>query len=140
MPGEKDLQQLLHAMSPELRDGDYVFCTLKNSQYGDYADLNPIASFTEKEGLTLVVLKESADRSGLAYQNLFRCITLGVHSSLQAVGLTAAVSSALASNGISANIIAGYYHDHIFVQSERAETALGILSELSNDKPTKPYI
>ncbi len=132
MPGEKNLQQLLDAMSPELRDGDYVFCTLKNSQYGDYADLNPIASFTEQEGLTIVVLKKSADRSGLAYQDLFRCITLGVHSSLQAVGLTAAVASALASNGISANVIAGYYHDHIFVQSELADTAIDILSALGS--------
>ena len=74
---------------------------------------------------------EAADQCGLNYDHTFRCITLNVHSSLEAVGLTAAVSTALSDNQISANIIAGFYHDHIFVQSESAKHALGILSELS---------
>jgi len=131
LAGEKNLQKLLHSMSPTLRDGEYVFCTVDNARYGDYAEAAPIASFTETEGLTLVVLKETADRSSLPYQGIFRCITLGVHSSLQAVGLTAVVSGALAEKGISANIITGYFHDHIFVESENAADALGILLKLA---------
>lgn len=130
MPGETDLQQLLHSLSPELLDGEYVFCTVKNARYGDYAEAGPIASFIEAEGLTLVLQKDAAEQSGLCWQGVFRCITLGVHSSLQAVGLTAAVSGALAENGISANIIAAYFHDHIFVQSELADKTIGILSAL----------
>lgn len=131
MAGEKDLQTLLDSMSPVLLDGEYVFCTVGDASYGDYAEAAPIASFTETEGLTLVLLKEAADSKGLPYQGIFRCITLGVHSSLQAVGLTAVVSNALAEKSISANIIAGYFHDHIFVESKNTADALGILLKLA---------
>lgn len=119
-------------MSPELLEGEYVFCTVKGARYGDYAEAGPIASFTEAEGLTLVLLKDAAEQSGLDWHEEYRCITLGVHSSLQAVGLTAAVAGALAENGISANVIAAYFHDHVFVQSELASRALGILLALKN--------
>lgn len=115
-------------MSPELIEGDFVFCTVKNSKYGDYAETRPIASFAEAEGLTLVLLKDAAESSGLPYEGIFKCITLGIHSSLEAVGLTAAVAGELATHGIAANVIAAYFHDHIFVQSELAERAIGILS------------
>jgi hypothetical protein len=121
-------------MSPELIEGEYVFCTIKNSKYGDYAETQPIASFAEAEGLTLVLLKESADDVNLSYESVFRCITLGIHSSLEAVGLTAAVAGKLADHGIAANVIAAYFHDHIFVQSELADRAIGILSEYSTQK------
>lgn len=131
MPGENNLQQLLRSMSPELLEDDYVFCTVEHARYGDYAEANPIASFTEAEGLTLVLSIDAAVKSGLTWQDEYRCITLGVHSSLQAVGLTAAISGALAENGISANVIAAYFHDHVFVQSELASKALGILLALN---------
>jgi len=134
LAGEKNLDNLLSSMSPELIEGEYVFCTIKNSKYGDYAETQPIASFAEAEGLTLVLLKESAEYVNLSYESVFRCITLGVHSSLEAVGLTAAVAGKLASNGIAANVIAAYFHDHIFVQSELADRAIGILSEYSTQK------
>ena len=129
MAGEKNLDTLLRLMSPVLLEGEYVFCTVKNSEYGDYAETRPIASFTETEGLTLVLLKDTAENAGLAFEGIFSCITLGVHSSLEAVGLTAAVAGKLAAHGIAANVIAAYYHDHVFVQSEFAGRAIGILSE-----------
>ena len=68
----------------------------------------------------------------LAFESVFRGITLTIHSSLDAVGLTAAVSGKLAANNISANVIAAYYHDHIFVQTEKAELALKVLNEFCN--------
>ena len=61
----------------------------------------------------------------------FRCITLRVHSSLHAVGLTAAVSAELARHAVSANVVAGYFHDHVLVPSDRAEEALKHLENLS---------
>ena len=134
MAGEKNLENLLRSMSPVLIEGDYVFCTIKDSKYGDYAETRPIASFAEAEGLTLVLLKETAEGADLSYESVFRCISLGIHSSLEAVGLTAAVAGKLAAHGIAANIIAAYFHDHIFVQSELAGRAIGILSEYSNLK------
>jgi len=128
LAGESNLKILLQALAPVLIEGDFVFCSIKNSRYGDFAGARPIASFCEQEGLTLVLTEQAAREYGLAYDGLFRCISLGVHSSLQAVGLTAAVAGMLTEHGISANIIAGYYHDHIFVQPEFADFAIGILS------------
>ena len=129
MAGEKDLRKLMKSLSPHLMDGDFVFCTIKNAKYGDFTELLPIASFCEDEGLTLLVTKENADKTGLNYEAIFKCITLNVHSSLESVGLTAVVSNKLAERGISANVIAGYYHDHIFVQAEKADEALSALNE-----------
>jgi hypothetical protein len=129
MAGEKDLKKLMTSLSPHLMDGDFVFCTIQDGTYGDFVELLPMASFCEKEGLTLLVTKENADKAGFTYESIFKCITLNVHSSLEAVGLTAAVSSKLAERGISANVIAAYYHDHIFVPAEKADAALSALNE-----------
>jgi len=131
MSGETSLEKMLADLSPRLMDGEYVFCSFADAAYGDHADLEPLASMRESEGLTLVVPRASADRHGIAYQSVFRGIALGIHSSLDAVGLTAAFASKLAEHGISANVLAGFYHDHIFVQSELAGQAMEALDELS---------
>ncbi len=132
MSGETDLDRLVSSMAPKLTEPLYVFCTLQEARYGDYRELEPIASFGEEEGLTLIIEKAAAERAGLAFDGLFRRITLQVHSSLEAVGLTATVSAALTEVGISANVVAAYYHDHLFVPAERAEEALAVLSGLGN--------
>ncbi len=129
MKGETDLNNLLENISPKLLGGEYVFCTVKNGIYGDYADAKPFASILEDEGLTLILLKETAVKYGLTFDSVFGCITLTVHSSLDAVGLTAAVSKKLNDRKISANIVAGFYHDHIFVPVEKADLALKALGE-----------
>jgi len=134
MTGEKDLQKLLDSLKPELLPDDYVFCSADDAFYGDYAEANPIASFQEREGLTLVMTKESADRYALQYTGLHRCITLGVYSSLDAVGLTAAVATMLSGLQISANVIAACYHDHVFVPSDRADEALALLGAAGIEK------
>ena len=131
MSGETNLAALLANMRPQLADEEYVFVTVPDGSYGDYADAAPIASFVETEGLTLVLEKAQAERSGLSFELAFRRITLEVHSSLEAVGLTAAVASKLTEHGISANVVAAYYHDHIFVQTEQADAAMRALAELS---------
>jgi hypothetical protein len=128
MIGETNLEILLATMSPNLMAEEYVFCSVQGD-YIDYNALSPLASFRESEGLTLVISKEMALAHQLPFESVFRGITLTIHSSLDAVGLTAAVSGKLAANNISANVIAAYYHDHIFVQSEKAELALKVLNE-----------
>ena len=130
MSGITELDELLQSMQPELLDQEFVFCTVKGP-LSDYVALNPVATFIESEGLTLVLEKTQAQKNDLLFEGAFRQITLTVHSSLEAVGLTAAVSTKLASKGISANVIAAYYHDHIFVQSTKAEAALAALQEFS---------
>lgn len=118
-------------MSPELMVGEFVFCCFEKACYGDHAELEPIAAFSESEGLTLVISRAKADEHNIGYESVFSCITLKVHSSLDAVGLTAAFSAKLTEYEISANVIAGYYHDHIFVQTNQAENAMTALSELT---------
>lgn len=132
MTGERELKKLLATMSPALIAGEFVFLTFENARYGDHANLHPIAAFTEAEGLTLVIPKSEADSHALSYESVFKGITLRVHSSLDAVGLTAVFSQKLTEHGISANVIAGYFHDHIFVQTKDAEKAIAALSELIN--------
>lgn len=135
MAGETDLSKLLSSMEPKLLDGDYVFCTMANGRYGDHPELAPIASFAETEGLTLVIPKHLAEQHGIPFEGVFRCITLSVHSSLEAVGLTATVATKLAEKGISANVIAAFYHDHIFVQANRAEATMAALEKLAQKYP-----
>ncbi|WP_121626385.1 ACT domain-containing protein [Poseidonibacter antarcticus] len=77
------------------------------------------------------ISKNRVDESGLSYESIFSKITLEIHSSLDVVGLTAAFSNKLTSYGISADVVAGYYHDHIFVQKEKAYSAIEALEELS---------
>ena len=129
--GETNLQQLLKTMSPVLSQQEYVFVTFENADNANFARLEPVATVVEEEGLTMVVAKDLADANSLQYTGVFRRITLEVHSSLEAVGLTAAFSNKLAHHGISANVIAGYFHDHIFVQRESSEKAMAALGELS---------
>ena len=130
MSGETSLAVLLSELSPRLQPTPYVFCCIQGAKYGDLAHTEPIASMAEAEGLTVVLSQDAADREGLGYTGLFRCILLEVHSSLHAVGLTAVVAQTLATASISANVIAGYHHDHVFVPADRADDALELLTKL----------
>lgn len=130
MSGITDLDELLRSMSPKLVEAEFVFCTVSGT-LENYVKLNPIATFIESEGLTLVIEKSVAETSGLSFEGSYSQIILTVHSSLAAVGLTAAVASKLAAKGISANVIAAYYHDHIFVQTSKAKAAISALNEFS---------
>ena len=129
--GEKSLTVILQTLDPALRHGEYVFCTFPSATYGDHADMEPIASCWEREGLTLVVPRAAADANGIRYASTYRAVSFGVHSDLDSVGLTAVVTERLATKGISVNVIAGYFHDHLFVPTESAEAALAALHELS---------
>jgi len=128
-PGETGLAELLRALEPRLLPGEYVFCSVRPDLAETLGGSPALATFREEEGVTLVLARDSADTNGLAYAGVFRCITLGVHSALDAVGLTAAVATRLARRGISANVIAARYHDHVFVPAARAEEALAALAD-----------
>jgi hypothetical protein len=129
MNGETDLATILKTLKPEHIAGDYVFCVADDLTKVNLNDV--VFFFREKEGITIVVRKELADNLRLNYSFVAGWITLTVHSSLEAVGLTAAFSKALSDEGISCNVVAAFYHDHIFVNKKDVENAMKALTDLS---------
>jgi uncharacterized protein len=130
-------------MQPVLNEGQYVFASVSTINALDFNEI--ILFFKEKEGFTVILEKNYADtlkevsvtasgarQEGVVYTSVFAWITLHVHSALDAVGLTAAFSKALADNNISCNVVAGFYHDHIFVQHELGQQAVDVLTQLSS--------
>ncbi|WP_411382673.1 ACT domain-containing protein [Pseudomonas sp. L7] len=134
MSGEKSITALLRGMSPNLNPGEYVFCTVADSAVLQGSEV--LGSFREQEGLTVILERSRADALGLEYSFVAAWITLTIHSALDAVGLTAAFASALGEAGISCNVIAAYYHDHIFVASSDAAQAMAVLQALSRGGDT----
>lgn len=118
-------------MQPKLNEGEYVFCLVADLSVIELDDI--IGFFKEEEGYTLILQKETADRLNLSYGYVAAWITLTIHSSLEAVGLTAAFSAALAKHLISCNVVAGFYHDHLFVALNDAQKAIDALNELANN-------
>jgi len=131
--GERDLDALLRNMKPELLDGTFVFCTIPPSEPIP-AGVNPLLTFREQEGTTLVILREEAEASGLRYAFASHLITLTVHSALDAVGFLAAVTARLAAAGISVNAVSAFHHDHLFVPADRADKAMTVLRAMSAAK------
>lgn len=136
MSGENDLRTLLSRMRPQLNAGRYVFTTDAGGTAGHGASelppgVTPVATVAEEEGVTRVIRLEDAEAAGLPYDYVAGWITLRVHSALGAVGLTAAVAGKLASADLSCNVIAGFYHDHLFVPYERAAEAVLLIEELA---------
>lgn len=136
MTGKTDLQDMLDNLNPVLQGGEYVFVSLDKNM--DIATNAILGSFREEEGTTVILSKEKADALQLSYDYVSAWITLNVHSSLSAIGLTAKISSTLAEKGISCNIVAAYYHDHIFVDKKNADRAMDALLQLTNTKEKTP--
>jgi uncharacterized protein len=130
MPGEKDLKVLLKTMKPEQHVGEFAFCTVDDFASIDIKEI--VLLFREEEAYTIILKRESADQLKLNYSFVASWITLTVNSSLEGVGFTAAFSKALADEGIGCNVVAAYYHDHIFVDARDAEKAMQILSSMSD--------
>jgi len=126
-----NLTALLRSMEAVLHEGVYAYCTVTHD--APISALAPVVTVRESEGLTLVVPEEQAVAAGLRV--LFRAawISLTVHSDLEAVGLTAAFSGALGQAGISCNVVAGAFHDHLFVPVAQAQKALQVLRALQRD-------
>ncbi|MGZ8284179.1 MAG: ACT domain-containing protein [Allosphingosinicella sp.] len=128
MTGETELEQLLRELRPLLCARRYSF-SVAQLMTPTPETLDVWARIEEDEGTTII----AAENCGGAIVELeaWARITLGVHSSLNAVGLTAHVAGVLAAANIPANVIAGFYHDHIFVPWLRRDEAIGLLTLLS---------
>jgi hypothetical protein len=123
-----DLSELLRSLEPVRQPGVYVFTSLPHGT--ELAALDPVVTVREPEGWTVVVEEQRAHRAGLAVMMRATWITLNVRSDLHAVGLTAAFASALAAAQISCNVVAGAYHDHIFVPADSGDAAMAVLRAL----------
>ena len=132
--GETRLSALLEGLAPALDPDVYCFVHVVEPPEGG-SGWTPLMSFQEAEGQTLVLPLQSAIDAGLAHDFACRRITLRIHSALDAVGLLAAVTSALAAEGIAVNVVSAYFHDHLFVPEERAADALRVLESLSGGTP-----
>ncbi|MGT2682082.1 ACT domain-containing protein [Streptococcus porci] len=128
MAAIKDLNQLLASMEPVLKEEVFVFATLTTSSQLPFDLIE--ASIKEEEGLSVLVTEKIAHTYGLEAQFRSAWITLNVHSDLAAVGLTAAFASALGEVGLSCNVVAGNYHDHILVPYDKADLAMRTLKGL----------
>lgn len=126
----KDGAAMIAGMQPDLQPGTFVFVTTSKP---DLALMDAaLASFREAEGISYVVTEDAARVAGHGVDAPMRQITLNVYSDLEGVGLTAAVSTALADVAIPANVIAAYHHDHVFVPADKAEAAMCALLNLQN--------
>ncbi len=129
MPGEINLEDLLRDLDPALDADEFVFCSVPEIAG------HPVCVFREREGITLVLRRAEAERLGVTFTFPCRMITLNVHSSLEAVGLLAALTAALAARGISVNAVSAYYHDHLFVPVARAEEAFEAIRTARQNRP-----
>jgi hypothetical protein len=128
MPGELDLARMLASLDVEQRPGLYTFVT------GEWPGLRQKAHaiIQEDEGPTLIVAIPDAVEVGAPVDFVAVWLTLTVWSSLDSVGLTAAISNALAEAGVPCNVVAAYHHDHLLVPAEQADVALRVLRKLSS--------
>ncbi len=122
---ENDLAVLLQTMEPVLHPEPYGFAV-----WDSELPFRPFVTVAEDEGLTVVAPLASMTAAGMMSDPWAR-ISLTVQSDLAAVGLTAAFATALGAEGISCNVIAGFHHDHLFVQWDRRHAALAALQALS---------
>jgi hypothetical protein len=132
MPGELNLITLLRTLRPELHPQPYAFCSLAPEAYVRL-ETAALGMFREREGVTVILEHAAAERLGLPAGPAWACITLTVHSALEAIGMLAAVSARLAEAGVSCNPVAGYYHDHLFVPWDARQRAVEALEALSSD-------
>ena len=131
MAAVSDLDALIAGLDASSDRTPYLFCSVPASPWPPAVPdgVEPVAVVAEDEGFTLVVPAGQAEAAGLDADRDFVAgrVTLQVHSDLAAVGLTAHVSRVLAEAGISANVVAGRFHDHVFVPFDRLDEALDLL-------------
>lgn len=127
--GEMNLNTLIASMQPQLHEPVYVFATVPIDF--EWQALNPIMMFREAEGLTLILSQAVSVEAEIDYEFPCRMITLNIHSSLDAVGFLARITTTLARLDMGVNPVSAFYHDHLFVPVEKADEALEALIALT---------
>ena len=128
MSGETDLGRILASLAVRQREGVYVFAFIPPGE--PLPDIAIAAMVSELEGTSVVVGLEAAEAMGLAYEFEAAWLSLTSHTSLDAVGVTASLSTALAMRGIPCNVIAGFHHDHVLVPIDRVDDAMQAIDQV----------
>jgi hypothetical protein len=136
MPGERNLEILLRDLEPVLHPEEFVYAAMPSDRPDNLAEA--ICTFREREAVTAILPQAVADRLGVPYTYPCRLITLNVHSSLDAVGLLAAVTAKLAAENISVNVVSAFYHDHLFVPADQASRVMMLLDQLRTAHQNRP--
>lgn len=129
--GEADLSRLLSTLKADARPETFVFLTIPHAEPPP-SSLFLQMQFREAEGLTVITTVESAVEHGFEGRMPSTMITCQVHSALEAVGFMAKISQVLAQHEIACNVVAGFYHDHLFVPTTKAQKALEVLNDLAS--------
>ncbi|CAG5080361.1 Oidioi.mRNA.OKI2018_I69.PAR.g9555.t1.cds [Oikopleura dioica] len=126
--GEKDVSKLLTSVTPLVEDGLFVFTTSPDAKNCEGVKM----IFHEREAATVILPLDVAKLKGLEYTFPSKLITLNIHSSLEAVGFITEISRKLTDLKIPCNVVAGYYHDHLFVPEPMLEDALSVFPNFKN--------
>lgn len=133
MSGEKDLEAILRSILVSCDGKEYIYCATNSDSALMSLLPDAIGLFREDEATTVIMLKDLLQPSDyIQTSDSYAKLTIDVHTSLEAVGLTAAIAKVLTDYGISANVVAAYYHDHIFVPYKSKDKAVEALSSLKH--------
>jgi len=123
MNGETNLKTLVAEMQPILHEEPYIFCLIGQETF-ENLPFQPLCTFHEPEGITVISTQRQADEYNLTYEGTWAWITLSVYSSLNAIGFLAAITERLARAGISVNAVSAFSHDHLLIPWESGSRAL----------------
>lgn len=127
--GETDMSRLLAGLAPALAPQPRA---IRTQAHDAPVPADALLLFREDEGTTVIVPVVDNDDGEGDDAPLWAQITLRIHSSLEAVGMMAAISAALAAAEIPCNVVSAYFHDHLFVPWARREDAMRALSALAS--------
>ena len=129
--GETNLASMLESISVKVRPDTYVVVSLPLGAEIPVVGRQVGAVILEDEGPTVVTTLSHAAHKGWDHNFVASWLTIEVHSSLEAVGLTAAFSRQLGRAGIPCNVIAGFFHDHILVPVDKTDAAVEVIEALA---------
>ena len=128
MTGQTNLSEVLKSLQVSCDGVEYGFASVKDKHINFCDDI--LGTFKENEGLTIIASKAYFEAKNIKFEGPYAKLTIEVHTSLELVGLTAVLAKKLAENQISANVVAGYYHDYIFVQYGICQKAIEAINNL----------
>jgi hypothetical protein len=132
MTGESDLAVLLRGLRPRLSETEFAYGLVLRG-VALPPEMVPLGTFQETEGLTVIAPAAAFAGTDLEHIAGWALITLEVHSALAAVGMIAAIARALADQGVSTNVVAAFFHDHVFVPWDRRHDAMQVLARFSSE-------